>query len=214
MAATRDVFFFFLVQVRTLKKAWGNHPLFSSSTLRTLFFTTTKRAQRKQKQMTILPLSAPGRNTPSSQHSSYFPPSSSASNSNGPTIGLPGQEGFRRKADGGGYGFNGSSASARVHGHHHHQSSSMSSFVPLFLRRLFRFPHMDFQVQPTTIQKGARATQSKIRSKWKQHGILTSKLSSHFMDKLVCVMADGLPVYIPKDSVSACHTGKEQDILV
>ncbi|KAG0097829.1 Protein unc-50 [Podila epicladia] len=95
--------------------------------------------------MTILPLSTPGRNTPSSQHSSYFPPSSSASNSNGPTIGLPGQEGFRRKTDGGGYGFNGSSASARVHGHHHHQSNSMSSFVPLFLRRLFRFPHMDFQ---------------------------------------------------------------------
>lgn len=118
--------------------------------------------------MTILPLSTPGRSTPNSQHSSYFPPSSSSSNgnNNGPTIGLPGQAGFRRKSDGG-YGFNGSSASARVHGHHH-QSSSMSSFVPLFLRRLFRFPHMDFQVQPKqTFSIRKKGTRPRIRSRWK-----------------------------------------------
>ncbi|KAF9350956.1 Protein unc-50 [Mortierella sp. AD094] len=97
--------------------------------------------------MTILPLSStPGRNTPT-QHpnASYFP-----AQGNGPTIGIPTQngEGFgRRKSDGlGGYGFGGSSSSSsggRVH--HSGMNGGISSFVPLFLRRLFRFPHMDFQ---------------------------------------------------------------------
>lgn len=134
---------FFFFEVQRCKKHGASSSFQLIYTQGPIFFQPTKESTKETKQMTILPLSTPGRNTPSTQHSSYFPPSSSASNSNGPTIGLPGQEGFRRKSDGGGYGF-GSSASTRVHGHH--QSSSMSSFIPLFLRRLFRFPHMDFQV--------------------------------------------------------------------
>ncbi|KAG0210415.1 Protein unc-50 [Mortierella sp. GBA30] len=95
--------------------------------------------------MTILPLSStPGRNpSVQSQNASYFPMQG------GPTIGIPNQNGgySRRKSDGGS-GFGGSGSSGRSH----HGSMSghsglggMTSFVPLFLRRLFRFPHMDFQ---------------------------------------------------------------------
>ncbi|KAK3832669.1 MAG: UNC-50 family-domain-containing protein [Linnemannia elongata] len=95
--------------------------------------------------MTILPLSStPGRNTPNQQTSSYFP-----SQDAGPTIGIPGQDGGafgRRKTDGGhGFGFGGSnSSSGRVH-RGGINGGGVSNFVPLFLRRIFRFPHMDFQ---------------------------------------------------------------------
>lgn len=96
--------------------------------------------------MTILPLSStPGRNTPTQQSSSYFP-----SQEGGPTIGIPGQDGGafgRRKSDGGhGFGFGGSNSSGRVH-RGGINGGGVSNFVPLFLRRLFRFPHMDFQVK-------------------------------------------------------------------
>ncbi|KAF9931516.1 Protein unc-50 [Mortierella alpina] len=97
--------------------------------------------------MSILPLSStPGRNTPvQSQNASYFPAQG------GPTIGIPGQTGAfgRRKSDGGGgFGFGGAGSSSRSH--HgglsgHSGLGGITSFVPLFLRRLFRFPHMDFQ---------------------------------------------------------------------
>lgn len=101
--------------------------------------------------MTILPLSStPGRNTPNQQTSSYFP-----SQDAGPTIGIPGQNGGafgRRKSDGGhGFGFGGSNSSS---GRGHRggiNGGGVSNFVPLFLRRLFRFPHMDFQVQSQSL---------------------------------------------------------------
>ncbi|KAF8980674.1 hypothetical protein BGZ46_003877 [Entomortierella lignicola] len=92
--------------------------------------------------MTILPLSTPGRNTPTQhQNASYFP------TQQGPTIGIPtlNGEGFgRRKSDGlGGYSFGGSNSGAS--GGRVHHSGGIAGFIPLFLRRLFRFPHMDFQ---------------------------------------------------------------------
>ncbi|KAG0053668.1 Protein unc-50 [Gryganskiella cystojenkinii] len=91
--------------------------------------------------MTILPLSStPDRNSPSPYQSSSAYPAP-----NGPTIGLPGQNGYgRRKSDGSdGYSMG---SSSRLHGNHSgHGLGGIASFVPLFLRRLFRFPHMDFQ---------------------------------------------------------------------
>ncbi|KAF9905231.1 Protein unc-50, partial [Linnemannia zychae] len=99
--------------------------------------------------MTILPLSStPGRNTPTQQGSSYFP-----SPEGGPTIGIPGQNNNlggafgRRKSDGGhGFNFGGGSSSSGRGGHRGGMNGGgVSSFIPLFLRRLFRFPHMDFQ---------------------------------------------------------------------
>ncbi|ORZ16699.1 UNC-50 family-domain-containing protein [Lobosporangium transversale] len=100
--------------------------------------------------MTILPLnSTPGRNTPTQQNASYFP------TQGGPTIGIPSAYdayGGRKADAGSGYGFGGmssasnSSSSGRIHhGGRPHGSGGISGFVPLFLRRLFRFPHMDFQ---------------------------------------------------------------------
>ncbi|KAF9584806.1 Protein unc-50 [Lunasporangiospora selenospora] len=100
--------------------------------------------------MTILPLSTPGRSTPNSSHqdaSSYFPSRA------GPTIGIPGQGslsndldgGRRRKADGFDHSMGGGH-SGRMHGgSSRHGLGKITSAVPLFLRRLFRFPHMDFQ---------------------------------------------------------------------
>lgn len=113
--------------------------------------------------MTILPLSStPGRNTPNQQTSSYFP-----SQDAGPTIGIPGQDGGafgRRKTDGGhGFGFGGSnSSSGRVH-RGGINGGGVSNFVPLFLRRIFRFPHMDFQVQSRGLELHRRKEDRKRR---------------------------------------------------
>lgn len=114
--------------------------------------------------MTILPLSStPGRNTPNQQTSSYFP-----SQDTGPTIGIPGQNGGafgRRKSDGGhGFGFGGSNSNS---GRGHRggiNGGGVSNFVPLFLRRLFRFPHMDFQVQSQGLKLYRRNEDRKRRT--------------------------------------------------
>jgi len=95
--------------------------------------------------MSILPLSSSGRDAPTqhTQGAPYF------SAQGGPTIGLPNQhdDGFgRRKSDSTSiFGFS-SNSSSRIHSGGVHGRQHGLGFVPLFLRRLFRFPHMDFQV--------------------------------------------------------------------
>ncbi|KAG0243310.1 UNC-50 family-domain-containing protein [Mortierella sp. GBAus27b] len=93
--------------------------------------------------MTILPLSSTsGRDTSTQHQSGSFYPAQG-----GPTIGIPSQhnDAFgRRKSDGSSVFSFGGSSSSRIHSGPHGRNQGLG-FVPLFLRRLFRFPHMDFQ---------------------------------------------------------------------
>ncbi|KAF9197896.1 hypothetical protein BGZ49_001481 [Haplosporangium sp. Z 27] len=87
--------------------------------------------------MTILPLSTPGRNTPTQhQNASYFP------TQQGPTIGIPtlNGEGFgRRKSDGlGGYSFGGSNSGASGGRVHHSGGIAvciMADVIPLYISK-------------------------------------------------------------------------------
>lgn len=129
-------------------------------------------------------------------------------------IGIPGQTnsfrfnntnnsfngaGRRRRSDAGhaGMGSGGRHSSGGAGG--------LTAMVPLFLRRLFRYPHMDFQVD-TLCGCILCAVIILWASRTDFFFFLKKKKSLQSL-MIVCTMADGLLVHIAKDSVRMAAEG-------